>query len=78
MNLLVLSKGLASFVGAIKTAAERLPETKFVMVEPMQRPAVEWYTDGLEDFTKMHKSVCATVGQHQHYQAFRSAISDVR
>ena len=54
MNLLVLSKGLASFVGAIKTAAERLPETKFVMVEPMQRPAVEWYTDGLEDFTKMH------------------------
>ena len=41
-------------MGAIKTAAERLPETKFVMVEPMQRPAVEWYTDGLEDFTKMH------------------------
>ena len=35
-------------------AAEKLPETKFVMVEPMQRPAVEWYTDGLEGFTKMH------------------------
>ena len=48
------SKGLANFVGPIKMAAEKFLETKFVMVEPMQRPAVDWYTDGLANFTKMH------------------------
>jgi hypothetical protein len=42
---------LVAFVETIKVAAIRLPETRFVMVEPMERPGVKWYSEALRDLT---------------------------
>ena len=49
-----IEKSLVGFLVLVKTAAERLPGTKFLMVEPMSRPAVHWYTEGLTDFTRIY------------------------
>ena len=42
---------LETFTELVKEAATRLPQTKFVFVEPMARVAVPWYTAGLGDIT---------------------------
>ena len=39
-------------VDLIKTAAGNLPEAKFVIVMPITRPAVKWFT---ENFDMIHK-----------------------
>ena len=49
-----VAKGLLSFLESVKVAAERLPGTLFLMLEPMLRPAVDWYTESLTDFTRVH------------------------
>ena len=36
----------------IDLTAKRLPKTKFVIIEPMLRPAVKWYMEGLNAITK--------------------------
>ena len=46
-----VGKTLEDFVRVVKEAAERLPKTRFAIVEPMERPAVEWYTKGLKEIT---------------------------
>jgi hypothetical protein len=35
---------LDEFFEALKETSHRLPKTRFVMVEPTQRPGVGWYT----------------------------------
>ena len=49
-----IDKALTAFLAVIKATAVRLPGSKFVAVEPMSRPAVEWYMDNLDDFTKKY------------------------
>ena len=47
-----VNEALKAFLELVGATATRLPGTKFVLVEPMLRPAVDWYTEGLEEFTK--------------------------
>ena len=47
-----VERSLDEFVKLIDLTAKRLPGTKFAIVEPMQRPAVGWYTEGLSAITK--------------------------
>ena len=56
-----VNKALTEFFEVVKTTAVRLPETRFVLVEPMQRPAVEWYQDGLSEFTKTYSEGLASL-----------------
>ena len=56
-----VNKVLTDFFEVVKTTAVRLPETRFVLVEPMQRPAVEWYQDRLSEFTKMYSEGLASL-----------------
>ena len=42
---------LDGFVETVKKTSIKLPKTKFVYIEPMERPAVPWYTKGLRDIT---------------------------
>ena len=35
----------------VEETAKRLPKSRFAIVEPMERPAVSWYTRGLKDIT---------------------------
>ena len=47
---------MREFLDVVKKTAERLPATKFVMVEPMSRPAVGWYTEGLTEIAKEYSA----------------------
>ena len=49
-----VNKAPGEFLEVVKLTATRLPGTKFAMVEPMSRPAVDWYTEGLTEFTKVY------------------------
>ena len=40
---------------SIQTAATKLQKTRFVLVHPMQRPAVQWYMHKLPDIVEMLK-----------------------
>ena len=56
-----VNKALTEFFGVVRSTAVRLPESRFVMVEPMQRPAVEWYQEGLPEFTKTYSEGLASL-----------------
>ena len=56
-----VNKSLADFFEVVKVTAVRLPETKFVVVEPMQRPAVDWYQEGLAELTKAYSEGLANL-----------------
>ena len=56
-----VNKSLADFFEIVKVTAVRLPETKFVVVEPMQRPAVDWYQEGLAELTKAYSEGLANL-----------------
>ena len=49
-----VNKALAEFFEVVRATATRLPATRFVMVEPTQRPAIDWYTEGLAELTKAY------------------------
>ena len=44
-----VAKALSDFIEMVKATATRLPETKFAIVEPMSRPAVDWWTEDLTE-----------------------------
>ena len=46
-----IGKTLEDFVRVVNETAKRLPKTRFAIVEPMERLAVEWYTKGLKEIT---------------------------
>ena len=46
-----VEKSLEEFTKLVDLTAKRLPKTKFAIIEPMQRPAVKWYTEGLNAIT---------------------------
>ena len=54
-----VAKALTHFIEIVKEAATRLPGTKFAVVEPTSRPAWDWYTEGLTDFTKAYSEALA-------------------
>ena len=56
-----VNKSLADFFEIVQVTAVRLPETKFVVVEPMQRPAVDWYQEGLAELTKAYSEGLANL-----------------
>ena len=39
----------------VSATAERLPETFFVMVQPIKRPAIQWYMDQFDSICLEHK-----------------------
>ena len=49
-----VAKALKDFIEIVKATATRLPGTKFAVVEPTSRPAWDWYTEGLTEFTKVY------------------------
>ena len=54
-----VAKALSDFIEMVKATATRLPETKFAIVEPMSRPAVDWWTEDLTAFTKSYSEALA-------------------
>ena len=54
-----VARALTDFIEIVKEAATRLPGTKFAIVEPTSRPAWDWYTEGLTDFTKAYSEALA-------------------
>ena len=47
----IIGEVLDAFVETVMRTSMRLPKTKFVLIEPMARIAVPWYTDGLSAIT---------------------------
>ena len=52
---------LDEFFEALKETAHRLPRTRFVMVEPTQRPGVGWYTLAFNEFKTEYTSRVAAL-----------------
>ena len=47
----IIGEVLDAFVETVMRTSMRLPKTKFVLIEPMARTAVPWYTDRLSAIT---------------------------
>jgi hypothetical protein len=45
---------MKDYLGAIQVFADKLPNTKIALVEPMRRPALPWYETKLEDIIAFH------------------------
>ena len=41
----------------VSATAERLPESVFVMVQPIKRPAIQWYMDQFENVCNEHEKL---------------------
>ena len=50
----IIKVTIQEVVGILKTTAEKFPNTKFAMIEPTLRPAVDWYTDKFEDICMIY------------------------
>ena len=46
-----IDEALKEFVEVLGETVKRLPKSRFVVIEPMARPAVQWYTEGLKAIT---------------------------
>ena len=46
-----VERSLEEFAKLVDLTARRLPNTKFAIIEPMLRPAVKWYSEGLNAIT---------------------------
>ena len=46
-----IEKTLTAFTKVVGETAARLPMTKFAIIEPIERPAIGWFTSGLKDIT---------------------------
>ena len=46
-----IEKTLTAFTKVVGETAARLPTTKFAIIEPIERPAIGWFTSGLKDIT---------------------------
>ena len=53
---------LSEFFEVVKMTASRLPTSKFVMVEPMARPSLKWYTEALEILAQDFKKRVGAMG----------------
>ena len=45
---------MKDYLAIIQVAADRIPNTKFALVEPMRRPALPWYETRLEEIIRFH------------------------
>ena len=54
---------LNEFVEVIRITTERLPRSKFSIVEPMSRPGVKWYSDAEEVFRKIYTEKIVGLGR---------------
>ena len=45
---------MKEYLSIVQKAADRIPNTKFALVEPMRRPALPWYEDKLEEIILFH------------------------
>lgn len=57
-----VGKAQEDFVKTVDETAKRLPKTRFAIVEPMERPAVGWYTRGLKDITNEYSRMLNSLG----------------
>ena len=46
-----IDESLSEFVEILGVTAKKLPRSRLVVIEPMARPAVQWYTEGLKAIT---------------------------
>ena len=42
---------LKEFITVLELTSKKLRNSRFVVIEPMERPAVKWYTEGLKELT---------------------------
>ena len=54
-----VAKALKDFIDIVKATATRLPGTMFAIVEPTSRPALDWWTEDLTEFTKAYSEALA-------------------
>ena len=45
---------MKEYLSIVQKAADRIPNTKFALVEPMKRPALPWYEAKLEEIIQFH------------------------
>jgi hypothetical protein len=57
-----LKKVIGTYLKAVEDAARLNPGSKFVLVEPILRPRLNWYDDLHEDIKKLHKETIRSMG----------------
>jgi hypothetical protein len=45
----IIVKTIEDFLEVIEHAAERMPDSRFGVVMPLQRPSLEWYQNNLDE-----------------------------
>ena len=58
----IISSEIKDFADTVKEAATRLPETKFILVKPILRPAINWYDLNFDEFAVELKERVAEIG----------------
>jgi hypothetical protein len=53
---------IKSFLGVVEDAAMKNPGTKFVLIDPIRRPKLDWYDNMLDEIKKKHKEVFNSMG----------------
>jgi hypothetical protein len=48
-SLKIIESVTKDFLEVIRSSATRLPDSKFAVVMPLQRPALDWYQDSLQE-----------------------------
>ena len=51
-----------AYLAEVGNAAKKNPGSKFVLVDPILRPKLQWYDDGLEAIKALHKDEIASMG----------------
>ena len=51
-----IDASMKEYLSIVQEAADRIPNTKFALVEPMRRPALPWYESKLEEIIRFHNT----------------------
>ena len=54
-SLEMMKEVISETLALVSATAERLPETLFVMVQPIKRPAIKWYMEQFENLCLEHE-----------------------
>jgi hypothetical protein len=57
-----INTAIKSYLGIIEDAATKNPDKKFIVIDPILRPRLEWYDEALDGIKAFHKEVFDLMG----------------
>lgn len=57
-----INTAIKTYLGIIEDAATKNPDKKFIVIDPILRPKLEWYDEALDGIKALHKEVFDSMG----------------